>query len=119
MGEMQEVLRDANGHFLPGNKESHGRPKNPYSLTSLLRKHGEDVDSDTGLTYAEVLSIQMWQQAVKDGDKAVAQYIFNRLEGMPKERIEHSESTVAQIVLVDGDESTGTAETEAVPDNPG
>lgn len=95
----------------------HGRPKKPYSLTAMLRDRGEQLRED-GRTWAQALSDKMWDMAVEEGDKAIGQYVMNRLEGMPKERVEHSESHVSQIVLVTNDGSQGTAEAEAVPSNP-
>ena len=95
-----------------------GRPKKQYSLTSMLREKGEEVLPD-GRTRAQALAQKIWELA-EDGDRIMAQYLIDRMDGKPKERVEHSESHVAQIVLVTDDGTgTGTAETEAVPDDAG
>lgn len=94
----------------------HGRPKNAYSLTAMLRERGEEMRED-GRTWAQALSEKMWQIAVEEGDRAFGIYIVDRLDGKPKERIEHSESHIAQIMLVTDDGSQGAAETTAVPSN--
>ena len=97
-----------------------GRPKKVYSLTAMLRDAGERVvDPDTGWTRAQALAETMWAQA-EGGDRQMAQYIVDRMDGKPKERVEHSESHVLRVRLDDGtDDDTGTAEAEVIHNEPG
>jgi len=97
-----------------------GRPKKAYSLTAMLRDAGEKVvDPETGLTRAQQLAETMWAQA-EAGDRQMAQYIVDRMDGKPKERVEHSESQVLRVTLDDGsDDDKGPAEAEAVHNQPG
>ena len=97
-----------------------GRPKKAYSITQMLRDAGEQVvNEETGETRAQRLARIMWEQA-EGGDRQMAQYITDRQDGKPKERVEHSESKVLRVRLDDGtDDDTGSAETEAVHNQPG
>jgi hypothetical protein len=92
-----------------------GRPKKAYSITQMIRETGESiVDEATGETRAQRLARIMWEQA-EGGDRQMAQYIVDRQDGKPKERVEHSESRVLRVTLDDGTEDdTGSAEAEAV-----
>jgi hypothetical protein len=92
-----------------------GRPKKAYSITQMIRDAGERViDEATGETRAQRLARIMWEQA-EGGDRQMAQYLVDRQDGKPKERVEHSESRVLRVRLDDGtDDDTGTAEAEAV-----
>jgi hypothetical protein len=73
---------------------------------------------EDGRTKAQALAEKLWSWALEDGDKATAQHIFNRLEGMPKERIESETKTVTQIQLVTDDEVTSTPKAEAADIKP-
>jgi hypothetical protein len=105
--------------FQPGESGNpSGRPKKQYSLTSMLREKGEAiVDKETGQTRADRLAGMLWDHA-EGGDKAIAQYIINRLEGMPKEHVESETRTVTQIQLVTDDEVSGPPKTEAADTKP-
>jgi hypothetical protein len=97
-----------------------GRPKKQFSITAMLRERGEEiVNLETGETRAQRLARIMWEQA-EGGDRQMAQYIVDRQDGKPKERVEHSESHVLRVTLDDGsDDDKGTAEAEAVHNQPG
>jgi hypothetical protein len=81
----------------------------------MIRDAGERViDEATGETRAQRLARIMWEQA-EGGDRQMAQYLVDRQDGKPKERVEHSESRVLRVRLDDGtDDDTGTSEAEAV-----
>jgi hypothetical protein len=83
----------------------------------MLREKGEEVMPD-GRTRAQMLADTLWAWALDDGDKSTAQNIFNRLEGMPKERVESETRTVTQIQLVTDDEVNSPAKTEAADTKP-
>lgn len=73
--------------FGEGQPTDHGgRPKKPYSVTSMLREYGEEIDPETGLTRAQRLAKRLWVM-VDDGDKWAIGEIVDRLEGKPREHI--------------------------------
>jgi len=109
--------RNDDGTFAEGHEGKGGRPKKAYSLTNLLREKGEEVLPD-GRTRAQVLADKLWAWALDNDDKATAQHIFNRLEGMPKERVESETRTVTQIQLVTDDEPYSPAKAEAADTKP-
>ncbi len=79
-----------------------GRPRNRYSITAFLREIGEEpVPGEDGLTRAKRLARKLWDQA-EDGDRQLAQYLVDRLDGKPKERIEQEGETVVRIVFEQG-----------------
>lgn len=91
-----------------------GRPRKADTLTTMLREYGDEVDAESGLTRAQRLARAFWKMA-EDGDRQIGQYIFDRLDGKPKERVEHSESRVLRVKLDDGtDDDTGSAEAEVI-----
>ena len=106
--------------FGEGQPTDHGgRPRKANSITQMLREYGDTIDSETGLTRAQRLAMTFWKMA-EDGDRQVGQYIFDRLDGKPKERVEHSESHVLRVRLDDGTEDdTGTAEAEVIHNESG
>ena len=74
--------------FGEGQPTDHGgRPRKPYSVTSMLREYGDEVDAESGLTRAQRLAKRLWGM-VDDGDKWAIGEVVDRLEGKPKERVE-------------------------------
>ena len=101
--------------FGEGQPTDHGgRPRKPYSVTSMLREYGDEVDPESGLTAAQRLARLLWDMALK-GDKQIGEYVIDRMDGKPKERVEHSESRVLRVTLDDGsDDNQGPAEAEVI-----
>lgn len=94
--------RNADGTYAEGHKSNGGRKPKQYSITAMLRSKGEAiVDPVTGQTRADRLAEQLWGIA-EGGDKSIAQYIIDRLDGRPKERIEQEGETLIRIVWDDG-----------------
>jgi len=106
--------------FGEGQPTDHGgRPRKANSLTAMLREYGDGVVVEGGPTRAQALAAAMWKAAL-EGDRQFAMYIIDRMDGKPKERVEHSESHVLRVTLDDGsDDDKGTAEAEAVHNQPG
>ena len=75
-----------------------GRPKKEYSVTALIRAKGEAIDPETGQTRAEKLAALLWEIA-EGKDKQAIQYLIDRLDGKPKERVEQEGETVVRIVF--------------------
>lgn len=100
--------------FGEGQPTDHGgRPRKPYSVTSMLREYGEEVDPETGLTRHQRLAKRLWTM-VEDGDKWAIEEVVNRLEGRPKEHIEVSEDRVNRVIyVVDDGRSNGEVVAEA------
>ena len=77
-----------------------GRPTKKESLTEILKEIGEKERIDfNGKTifWKEAISYKLWNMALK-GDKAAIVEIFNRIDGKPKEKIEHSGSFFDNII---------------------
>ena len=97
-----------------------GRPRKAYSLTQMLREYGERVDVEGGPTRAQQLAEVMWKAALK-GDRDIAKYIIDRMDGKPKERLEMAEDRVNRVVyeVYGGDTGTDQSETSGVPSQQG
>lgn len=102
--------RNEDGTFAPGHKDmGAGRKPKEQSVTAILRRKGETViDPDTGQTRVDRLAEKLMVLA-EGGDKAAIQYIIDRLDGKPKERVEQEGETVVKIVFDNGN-------TDAPPD---
>jgi hypothetical protein len=110
--------RNNDGTFATGNTIKGGRKPKEYSVTALVRARGEVVvDPVTGQTRADRLAEQLWSMA-EAGDKQAVQYIIDRLDGKPKERIEQDGETVVRIVFDDGTDET-TASPGEILEQPG
>ena len=109
--------RNSDGTFAKGNPGGPGRKPIPYSITSMLRAYGDTVLPD-GRTRAQALAEMLWDRALGAEDRAVAEYIADRLDGKPKERVEMSEARYKKVILVteeDGQpDSAGAPEAAAV-----
>lgn len=106
-----ETGRNPDGTFAPGYSGG-GRPKKAYSITSMLREVGDQVvDAESGETRAQRLAKQLWALA-EGGDKQLAQYVIDRLDGKPKERLEVAEDRVNRVIyeVYDGDKGKGQPE---------
>ena len=97
-----------------------GRPPKAYSITAMIREAGERVvDPETGKTRAQALAETLWGMA-EEGDRDIAKYLVDRMDGKPKERVEHSESRVLRVRLDDGtDDDQSTTEAEVVHNQSG
>lgn len=69
-----------------------GRPRKELSLTHILQEYGETLTINVDgkkLQYRQALMLKMWNMALK-GDRDMAKYIMDRIDGKVKEKIEHS-----------------------------
>ena len=67
-----------------------GRPKKEYCLTDILKEQGDtkDVNTEDGkISRKQAISTKLWAMAM-DGDVACLKYIFDRIDGRPKESID-------------------------------
>jgi len=110
--------RNADGTFAPGHRDmGAGRKPKEYSITSIIREKGKAVvDPETGQTRAERLA-ELLMSLAEGGDKQAIQYLIDRLDGKPKERVEQEGETVVRIVFDHGDTeaSAGSGEVLGQP----
>lgn len=105
--------------FQPGDAwrgNANGRPKRGESLTDILRKLAEARDVSKGeelVDRKQALAEVLWRKAL-DGDFSAVKYVYDRLDGMPRERIEQEGETIVKVVWNDGNVDK-TAEAEGVP----
>ena len=75
-----------------------GRPKRGQTLTDILSwaldQRKTITDSETGkeksLLLRQVLAEKLISKAINDGDVSALRYVFDRLDGRPKESVEIS-----------------------------
>jgi hypothetical protein len=108
--------RNEDGTFATGNTIKGGRKPKEYSVTALIRAKGEAVDPETGQTRAEKLAALLWEIA-EGKDKQAIQYLIDRLDGKPKERVEQEGEAVVRIVF-DNDKDSPTASPGEVLEQP-
>jgi hypothetical protein len=70
--------RDEKGRFVPGWEGGPGRPKKGEALTDILKSK----------LNKEELAEKLIAKAFEDGDLAAMKYIYDRIDGRPKETIE-------------------------------
>jgi hypothetical protein len=70
-----------------------GRPKKQNSLTSILRELGdiEDVSyNGSEISRKRAIAEALWQKAIVDKDFSTIRYLYDRLDGMPRQAVELS-----------------------------
>ena len=68
-----------------------GRPKHGESLTDLLRRLGDvqDVNYNSGMiSRKQALSEAIWQKAIAEKDFQAIKYIYDRIDGSPRQAVE-------------------------------
>jgi len=93
--------------FKPGQSGNpKGRPKGAKGLTSLLREaleRSETVEDENGnktqVKTSEVIIAKLLDMAKKGNQKSI-QEIFDRIEGKPKQEIDHSGSIPVETEVV-------------------
>ncbi len=83
----------------------HGRPKNGEAMTDALRSYAEGKYKNRGAAKT-VLAKRLWELAMTCDDAvgiAAIRYIYDRLEGKPKEAIQLTGDMEYRIILP-GDE---------------
>lgn len=80
-----------------------GRPRKELSLTTILQEYGETLTitvEGKKLQYRQALILKMWNMALK-GDKDIARYIFDRIDGKMTEKSIIAETPLENIENVD------------------
>jgi len=76
--------------FQPGNPGGPGRPVGSFSFKTLLEKELEKVPAGEKRSYAELLVSSLVKKAVREGDVPACKEVFNRMEGLPRQPVDHS-----------------------------
>lgn len=84
------VLRDSEGHLLPGSAPLNpaGRPVGSISIISHIKKKLAEVPIGQMTTYAEQAAELMIRQAIVDKDGHMLREIMHYVDGMPKQKID-------------------------------
>lgn len=96
--------------FKPGESGNpNGRPKREWTWSGILEEVGEQIEPKSGKKFKELVSKRLWLKAV-NGDTVAIKEIMNRMDGMPKQAIEHEGEVKTLIVFdLDGKEETEPA----------
>ena len=88
--EKQGIARDEKGLFIKGvSGNPAGRPV--FSLVSILKAELQKCpEGQDKKTYADMLIQRIMKKAISDGDDAQIKNILQYVEGMPKQRLEHT-----------------------------
>jgi hypothetical protein len=74
--------------FKPGQSGNpNGRPPKEWTWAGLLKEVAEEVEPKTGKRYKDLVGKRLWVDAV-NGSLGAQREIMNRMEGMPKQRVE-------------------------------
>lgn len=77
------------GKFLPNNPGG-GRPKGSYSIVELIKKKLQEIPEGKDKTYGEYFVEQVMKKSVIEGDVQMMKDVLNRVDGMPKQPIDHT-----------------------------
>ena len=82
------MAKRGNPNWKPGiSGNPNGRPPNEDSLNNLLREEIEKADPNQELKNKEIIAAALVRMA-KEGNRQAIEYIFNRLDGTPKQNLE-------------------------------
>lgn len=84
----EPVKRNADGTFPAGKSGNpNGRPREK-SLTTQLKEALKGIEKSTGEDFGVLLVKRLMEKAISGGDMKAITYIFDRLDGRPKQGIE-------------------------------
>lgn len=85
------IAKDSPKTWKPGESGNpNGRPKKGESLTELMREFLERVPEGQKVSYKEAFIQKCFKIAYEKEDPTFAKMIWNYLEGMPKQQLEHT-----------------------------
>lgn len=87
-GELM-VERDYHGRVVSGVLNPNGRPKKGHTLTDAMREYLENTNEKTGRIRRDEF-VQKVATMAYEGDPTALKLIWNYLEGMPPQKLEHS-----------------------------
>jgi len=82
-----------------------GRPPKEYCLTDILKEQGnlEDVESgDNKISRKQAIAQKLWAMAM-GGDVQAMKYLYDRVDGRPKESIDLEHSGELTVVFEDAE----------------
>jgi len=77
-------------HDHPETINRNGRPKKGECLTDILKAQGDlkDIETPSGkMARKEAVAMKLWKLAL-DGDVTALKYLYDRIDGRPKESID-------------------------------
>lgn len=78
------------GGFTKGQSGNpNGKPRGSISIISRIKKELKKIPEGQKITYVEILVKQILKMAIIDGDKDMIKLIWNYVDGMPKQALEH------------------------------
>ena len=73
----------------PENINRKGRPPRGWSWAELLEDVGEEIEEKTGKKFKHLVSKRLWIECV-NGNVGAIKELMNRMEGLPKQSLEHT-----------------------------
>ena len=84
------------------NRNLDGRPEGSLSITILVRKAlAEKPEGEDGKTYVEQFVQKLLDQAIKKGDTTTQKMIWNYIDGLPRETLDHTVHLVKPLATID------------------
>ena len=81
------------------NRNIDGRPPGTKNFTTKVRLALEKIAEGKDYTYEEAFIKSILKKAIVDGDASTQRLIWNYLDGMPAQKLEHSGSlTISQVL---------------------
>lgn len=86
------MSRDQKGMFTKGSSGNpDGRPKGSgLSITTEIKRKLTEVDEAEKSTYLQLLVDKIIKLAINDGNPQMIKQIWNYIDGIPQQKIEHS-----------------------------
>lgn len=91
-----ELVRDENGRVVSGVLNPNGRPPKGQTLTDLMKEYLQGQERGTAVTRKEQF-IQKVALMAYQGDIQAIKLIWNYIDGMPKQKIEHEGDYVSGV----------------------
>ena len=85
--------------FKKGNKFGKGRVKGTYSFIPMLKRKLKELDGITNKTKGEMIIEALINKAIADKDIQAMKEMFNRIDGMPTQKIGGDKDNPIQIKL--------------------
>lgn len=99
-GGKQEIKRDEQGRFIEGQSGNPtGRPRGSISITGQIKRKLDEIPPNEKKTYLEALILKILKKALVDEDQQMIKLIWNYVDGMPVQPVEHSGEGDGEIVI--------------------
>ncbi len=66
-----------------------GRPPKGSAWSEVLEEIGETIEPKSGKSFKELVGMKIWQLCISGNVSAIRE-LFNRMEGLPRIKLEHS-----------------------------